>query len=134
MRIIGSTEALEMLRTVVKDREDFVYPLDWKEKFSEHNGCVYFADSVPRCIIGNALSQWGYDVKYENDRAGALNRFVDGDVQFTDRALDIFEAAQHQQDTGRAWSKALAAAEERAVDSTLGEDVHDHPIKRRFNW
>lgn len=134
MKVIESNEALEMLRTVVKGRENFIYPREWKRKFSPSENCVYFTGKTPRCIIGNALHKWGFGVIYEENRAGELNGFVDGDVKFTDRALDILEAAQHRQDTNYTWGDALAAAEERAIDSSLLDFVSDGPIERRFNW
>lgn len=134
MKIIESTEALEMLRTVVKGREDFIYPLDWKRKFSRSESCVYFTGDVPRCIVGNALHKWGFGVKEEGERAGALNGFVDGDVKFTNRALDILETAQHRQDCGHTWGDALDAAEKRALTSAMPEVVNEAPIERRFQW
>lgn len=107
--MITEEEFTAAMEAAVAERgEDFVYPDEWRDEYSE--ACRYsLPDGTPACIIGLALHK--------------INPALVPTYDNTERALDVFEAigdvpqnvalaaqrAQSQQDADKTWGVALEA-------------------------
>ena len=118
---IDGPRALELLREVVKGKEDYVYVNAIGEQADDTGNitCSYSHGPQPGCVVGHVLYSAGATI----DQLIQLDHFTgSGSIEFaTAEALDIsrearvlLAAAQYAQDTGLTWGTALATAERAA--------------------
>lgn len=115
VRVLTYERALQALQRVVKGREDYVYPDSLKQQVPDRTVpvCMYFLDDQePGCIIGAALADLGYTREDLSPYEGKSARQVLAGlgIDYDAKAARLFEVAQGEQDSGRAWGGALAFA------------------------
>lgn len=124
---IDGPEALGLLKAAVQEKgADFRY-----ESPEGAIGCKYadVMNDEPSCIVGNALHRKGLHVGMlaEMDDADLVHDQINSTTirqvcgldtaelygfRLTESALDVFAAAQAQQDSGVPWGRAVALAAE----------------------
>jgi hypothetical protein len=107
---INAARAIQLLKSAVKGKEDYVY-----DRGSER--CLYVKDGQPSCLVGHALVKQGWPIadvaSLDSDggipiAARTLNRVYPDLV--SPNAARIFSRAQIAQDGGETWGSALNAA------------------------
>jgi hypothetical protein len=109
---INAARALELLAAVVQGREDYVY-----EKVENEDGegiCVYIHNGQPSCLVGHALVAGGVltvdQLAAVEISTSAEDLVGDFPAALSAGAGELLAQAQAQQDNGRPWADALAAA------------------------
>lgn len=126
MSTLTDEQVLETLRQVVAEvGEDHFYNFEVLDD-GYRLPCVYQQDGAPRCIVGHVLArllpdEWlGLEVVKANltaTRLGGLFSYYD--AHMSGPAAHALRAAQRQQDAGKPWGEALAAAEREYAAAAL---------------
>jgi len=117
-RIITKEEALLVLKEIVSERPDYVYPK------VELGSCFYRYEGAPSCLLGHLFDRLGViDLFLKPDdgvgedcgdgHAGpiaAYSNWACGAVKIEGDLLPILARAQSEQDVGTPWGDALNIA------------------------
>ena len=98
-------DVAKVLREVVAERPDYVYP---------HDYCVYRdEDGSPSCLIGHVIQRLDpdYFASISEQGNGATVRGLSWTDRFSVAEVRALRAAQMIQDTGQTWAEALATFE-----------------------
>lgn len=124
--VLGSDQAVALLRKVVYGREEYVYerfPASANLGSDDAGYCLNFdLDGNPSCVVGHVLVEMGLSFEQAEVLGIATNRAVCTVVpilneypefgwSFSQEAENVLTAAQQAQDDGRPWGEALEEAE-----------------------
>lgn len=106
---------LGRLGEIVSQRPDYVYPkvptaVNGGIGDGNNMGCVYFDHlGQPSCLVGHFLAAEGFEPKdvVEGKPLDYQQQLVE---HFDSEAWELLQIAQHYQDFGLPWGKALAEA------------------------
>jgi len=112
--MITIDQTIEALNKAVEEKgADYVYPIGQPGFSNATNGCLYKSpddSSVPLCIVGNVLNQFGF-LKQAEEGTSAEGLYVI-QTEFDEESLYLLDLAQSSQDSGRAWGEAAKYAQE----------------------